>query len=167
MLGSIVLKWRPRKFYVLVKTNCNMLGPNLTVLKRSGLIFFNSDRESSTTNIHSNQKLSAVSVLPLRHWRAKRNCILTTRRRIFQVRTKLQQAVWPTKRKLPCPLPKGPHTRTILPLVLTAQAKLCQVCSVWPARGFTTHAQSLFQFSLWFKWVQNITVMLAISELLC
>ena len=43
---------------------------------------------------------------------------------------------------------KGPHTRTVLPSVLTAQAKLCQVCSVWPARGFTTHAQPLVQFSL-------------------
>ena len=40
--------------------------------------------------------------------------------------------------------PRGlrpPHTRTVLPSVLTAQAKLCQVCTVWPARGFTTHAQ--------------------------
>jgi lipopolysaccharide/colanic/teichoic acid biosynthesis glycosyltransferase len=36
---------------------------------------------------------------------------------------------------------KGPHTRTVLPPVLTEQAKLCQVCSVRPARGFTTHAQ--------------------------
>ena len=47
---------------------------------------------------------------------------------------------------------KGPHTRTVLPSVLTAQAKLCQVCSVWPARGFTTHAQlnlkEIDQFSL-------------------
>jgi hypothetical protein len=36
---------------------------------------------------------------------------------------------------------KGPHKRTVLLSVLTAQAKLCQICSVWPARGFTTHAR--------------------------
>ena len=45
-----------------------------------------------------------------------------------------------------------PHTRTVLLSVVTAQAKLCQVCSVWPARGFTTHAQlklkEIGQFSL-------------------
>jgi hypothetical protein len=35
----------------------------------------------------------------------------------------------------------GPHTRAVLPSVLTEQAKLCQVCTVWTARGFTTHAQ--------------------------
>ena len=34
-----------------------------------------------------------------------------------------------------------PNTRTVLPSVLIAQAKLCQVCTVWPARGFATHAQ--------------------------
>jgi len=47
---------------------------------------------------------------------------------------------------------KGPHTRTVLPSVLTAQAKLCQVCSVLPARGFATHVQlnlkNIDQFSL-------------------
>jgi len=36
---------------------------------------------------------------------------------------------------------RPPHTRTVLPSVLTAQAKLCQVCTVWPARGFTAQAQ--------------------------
>jgi hypothetical protein len=66
---------------------------------------------------------------------------------------------------------KRPHTRTVLPSVSTAQSKLCQVCSVWPARGFITHAQldlkNIDQFSLQFRWVQNISMMLALSELLC
>ena len=45
-----------------------------------------------------------------------------------------------------------PHTRTVLLSVLNVQAKLCQVCSVWPARYFITHAQlnlkNIDQFSL-------------------
>jgi hypothetical protein len=49
-------------------------------------------------------------------------------------------------------LPKGPRTRTVLPSILIAQAKLFQVCSVWPARGFTTYVQlnlkNIDQFSL-------------------
>jgi len=42
---------------------------------------------------------------------------------------------------------KGPHTRTVLPSVLTAQAKLCQVCAVWSARGFTTRADKPEEYS--------------------
>ena len=50
-------------------------------------------------------------------------------------------------------VPKGPHKRTVLLSVLTAQARLCQVCSVWPARGSTTRAQlnlkNIDQFSVY------------------
>ena len=95
MLGSTGLKWGPWKFMYWLMRIAICGGRNLTVLKTRGFIFFKF-RSWGQRDKHKRHR---------RHRTAKRNCILTTRRRTFQVRTKLQQAVWPTKCKIPCPLP--------------------------------------------------------------
>jgi hypothetical protein len=65
MLGSTGLKWGPWKIRYWLMRIAICGDRNLTILKTRGLnFFFNSDLEGSATNMHSNQKLRAVSVLP-------------------------------------------------------------------------------------------------------
>ena len=65
MLGSTGLKWGQWKFRYWLMRIAICGDRNLTILKTRGLnFFFNSDLEGSATNMHSNQKLRAVSVLP-------------------------------------------------------------------------------------------------------
>jgi len=66
MLGSTGLRWRPWKFHVVVNANCNMWGRNLTVSKRSGLIFFFKFRSGGQHDKHAQQSEldSCLSTLP-------------------------------------------------------------------------------------------------------